>query len=261
MNKDFITKYKVAHRGGFYDNITMAEQCLKVFELAANKGYALEMDTQFIKDGNIAIFHHPTLDSQRLIGKELNIRELSTEQLKDVKLITGETIPTLSEVLKLINGKVPLLIEIKTDRKATKKQCELIVSMMKEYKGDFAIQSFDFRVLKWFKQNAPEVIRGLLVSVWSKRSTQAIYRPKTALIRYVTRNMWFAKSVKPNFISYEADFLPNKKMQKKFPGVPVLGWIISNETQFKKAAPYVNNIIFEHFTPDPKVQMGEKTKL
>ena len=258
MDKDFITKYKIAHRGGFYDNINMAEQCLKVFELAAQRGYALEMDTQFLQDGNIAIFHHATMDSKRLIGKELNIRKLTAEQLKQIKLVTGETIPTLSEVLQLVNGKVPLLIEIKTDRKTISKQCETIVNALKNYKGDFAIQTFDFRALKWLKQNAPEIKRGLLVSPWSKHSTQAMYRPKTAFIRYVTRNMWFAKSVTPHFISYEADFLPSKKLKKLFPDIPVLGWVISNTEQYKKAAPYMDNIIFEHFIPDPKIKMGEK---
>jgi len=259
MNKDFILKTPIAHRGGFFDNKKVFENSLSAFKIARDKGYGIELDVQLLKDGGAAVFHHPTLDMERLLNRKgEDLRNFTTEELKICKFIgTDESVPTLKQVVELINGKVPMLIEIKAyTYKTLQKQCKAVCDVLKDYKGDFVIQSFDPRVLKWFRKIAPDMTLCVLVSPWPKSD---IYRPKTAVIRYIQRNMWFVKSVKPDFIAYHADFLPCKLVNRKYPNLPILGWVIRSEQQFEKVASYLNNIIFQDFTPDPKVQMGAKT--
>jgi len=256
MNKDFITKYKIAHRGGFYDNIKIPENSLSAFEIAASKGYAIELDVQLLAGGGVAVFHHPTLDMERLLNKKgEDLRIFTAEQLKDCKLIgSGEPVPTLEQVLTLINKRVPIFIEIKT-KGSPVKLCEQVYNAVKNYDGDFIVMSFDYKVLKWFYRHAPQIIRGILVSPWPKSD---IYRPKSSVVRFATRNMWFVKAYKPDFISYNSEFLPSKVVNKKYPGLPLVCWTIRTPEQFKQIAPYVNNITFEHFIPDPKIKMGDK---
>ncbi|MDR0850031.1 MAG: hypothetical protein LBN07_00925 [Christensenellaceae bacterium] len=250
LKNSFILNVPIAHRGGFWDNHTIPQQSLKAMEIAIEKGYAIEFDVYVISDGSTVVFHHQ-LDTHKLTGMDFDILKLKKEDLKNISLCkTDQHPPSLPEVLKLVNGKAPLLVEIKpADYKSigynNDKVAKTVYDILKDYKGEFAVQSFDPNIIAWFKNNAPEIMRGLLVSTWSNTD---IYRPKNPLVRLATRNMWLFKKANPHFIAHLYDSLPRKLITNK--NLPVIGWTIESQSELNKAAPHINNAIFQFFEPD-----------
>ena len=117
--KNFLTRNLIAHRGLHDINNGIVENSLEAFDLAVQKKYIIELDVQILKDNNIVVFHDNNL--HRLTGVNKNISEVTYEEIKDLKLRnTNSYIPKLEEVLNFINGRVPILIEIKNNGKVRK---------------------------------------------------------------------------------------------------------------------------------------------
>lgn len=117
--KSFLTRNLIAHRGLHDINNGIVENSLEAFDLAVQKKYIIELDVQILKDNNIVVFHDNNL--HRLTGVNKNISEVTYEEIKDLKLRnTNSYIPKLEEVLNFINGRVPILIEIKNNGKVRK---------------------------------------------------------------------------------------------------------------------------------------------
>ena len=158
-NLDFLINNIIAHRG-VHDDKT-PENSIISFKKAINKGYTIELDVHLTKDNKIVVFHDNNL--KRLCGvnkiiEDLTYKEILNFCLKDSKL----KIPLLEEVLLLINGKVGVLIELKTIKFNGVLE-EKLSKILDSYKGKFAVQSFNYKTVNWFKKNRPLYIRGLLV--------------------------------------------------------------------------------------------------
>jgi len=234
FNSFIVGKY-IAHRG--YHTETAPENSLAAFQNAIDAGFAIELDIQRLSDGTIVVFHDSSLS--RMTGKDGYLKMLKKTDLKKYKLKGSEEhIPTFKEVLKLVDGKVPLLIEIKNDGKVGELEKELL-AMLKKYNGEFAIQSFNPFVLLWFKENAPNILRGQLSSFF--KGEKMSFLRKCALKR-----MRFNRQTKPDFISYNADDLPNRFV-RKYKNLPLLAWTIRNKDDFMKAVKHCDNMIFEGF--------------
>jgi glycerophosphoryl diester phosphodiesterase len=180
---------------------------------------------------------------KRLTGHDGYVKNLKKEDLNNFKLLGTEFyIPTLEEVLTLIGGKVPVLIEIKNEGKVGVLENNLL-NILKNYKGEFAIQSFNPFVLQWFKNNAPEIIRGQLSSRFKNENLNFIKK-------FLLKRMYFNKKIsEPHFIAYEAKALPNR-FAKKCNNIPLLAWTVRGQEEYKKVAPYCDNIIYEKFEPE-----------
>lgn len=234
FNSFIVNKY-IAHRG-FHDEIS-PENSLSAFQKAIDAGFAIELDVQQISDGTIVVFRDYTLS--RMTGKDGYLRMLKKEDLKKHFLGSSkETIPTLEEVLKLIAGKAPILIEIKNENKIGEFEKEL-VKMLREYKGEYAIQSFNPYIVEWFKDNAPEIIRGQLASYF-KGEKLSLFK------RNILKKMRYNKISKPHFISYNVENLPNRFV-KKYNDLPLIAWVVKSKEQFMKAVKICDNMIFEGF--------------
>lgn len=234
FNSFLVNKY-IAHRG--YHTENAPENSLAAFQNAIDAGFAIELDVQRLSDGTIAVFHDECLS--RMTGKDGYLRMLKKADLKKYKLQgTDQHIPTFAEVLKLVDGKVPLLIEIKNEGKIGEFEKD-ILEMLKKYSGEFAIQSFNPFVLMWFKQNAPEILRGQLASFFKGEKMPFIRR-------FVLKRMKFNNQTKPDFISYNAKDLPNRFV-KKYNNLPLLAWTIRSKDDFMKAVKHCDNMIFEGF--------------
>ena len=236
--KSWLVENYIAHRG-FHDQ-DAPENSLLAFENAIKKGYAIELDVHLISDREIVVIHDDTL--KRVTSKDGYVKNLKSEDLKNYKLMgTEEYIPTLKEVLKLVDGQVPLLIEIKNNGKVGELESKLY-QMLKNYKGEFAVQSFNPYSLQWFNINAPEILRGQL-SGNLKNAKLGFFK------KFTLKRMLLNKSVsKPNFISYEAEALPNRYV-KKYKNLPLLCWTVRSQEQYNKVIKYCDNIIFENFEP------------
>lgn len=233
---NWLTETYIAHRGLF--NEFCPENSLSAFKNAIEKNYAIEIDVQLLKDGNVIVFHDNNFNRVLEIDKYV-----SNSTLEEIKKYTFknsyETIPTLKEVLDLVNGQVPLLIEVKNSLKVgelEKKTWEIL----KDYKGEFAIQSFNPYTLSWFKEHAPNVIRGQLSSFFKGEKLNFV---KKSLLKKLKLN----KVSCPHFISYNAENIPNKYLKKC--ELPILAWTIKSQDEYMKVIKYVDNIIFEGFIP------------
>lgn len=231
-NLKFLTKSTIAHRG-LFNNKDVPENSIKAFELAIKNNYIIELDVHMIKDGNLVVFHDYNLKRMTNIDKQ--IEDFDYEELLKIKLLnTKYTIPTLKEVLKLINNKVPVIIELKTEKINFKLE-KRVVEYLDKYKGKFAVKSFNPFSIYWFKKNRENYIRGLLVS-----------NKKDSLKKYLLSKMVFLKFCDPDFISCKYKLYNNKKIIKFKKNNIVIGWTIKSEESFNKYIKYFDNLICEN---------------
>lgn len=237
--KTWLVETPIAHRGLHDKNIP--ENSLGAFSKAIEKGYAIELDVQLLADGTVVVFHDESL--ARMTGNDGYIKYLNKSDLKALSLKgSKESIPTLEDVLKLTNGQVPLLIEIKNKYKVGKLE-QAVIDILKNYKGDFAVESFNPYSLGYFKQHAPNILRGQLAGFFKGEKLSWVKK-------YVLKHMTLNKKVsEPNFIAYEASALPNRFV-KKYKNLPLIAWTVKSKEEYLKVVKYCDNIIFEKFIPE-----------
>ena len=237
--KSWLVETPIAHRG-LHDKVS-PENSLSAFSKAIEKGYAIELDVQLLSDDTVVVFHDESLS--RMTGNDGYLKFLNKEDLKVLKLAgSKEHIPTFEEVLKLVDGRTPLLIEIKNQFKVGKLE-QKVIDMLKNYKGEFAIQSFNPFSLQYFKNHAPNFPRGQLSGYFKGEKLAWIKK-------FLLKRMSFNKSTsEPNFISYDASTLPNRFV-RKFKKLPLLAWTVRSKEEYLKVIKYCDNIIFENFIPE-----------
>lgn len=235
----WLVKQKIAHRG-LHDEVS-PENSLSAFKKAVEKGYAIETDVQMTADGILLAFHDEILDrmtdGKGLISQK-NFNEICNYTLKN----SEEKIPLLSEVLSLVGGKVPLLIEIKSHKNIGTEE-EKIKAMLEKYDGQYAFQSFNPFIVKWFKDNMTNVKSGVLSSFF-KDVKLSVFQ------KIILKNLWLNKLAKPDFISYNVDDAVNFKKLTKIKGtLPILFWTVRSTEQMRLVSEKCDNIIFEGFLP------------
>ena len=156
--KPFLRPY--AHRGLWGGE--MPENSLAAFDRAAAAGFAIELDIQLSKDGEVMVFHDYTL--ARMCKKDAHVKDLTAAALGECRLGDSEQkIPTFREVLNTVKGRVPLLIELKGEDFNT----DLVpaaLAILKDYQGEWCMESFNPLLLRAVKKHAPRAVRGLLVT-------------------------------------------------------------------------------------------------
>ena len=237
----WIKETPIAHRGLHTKDIP--ENSLSAFENALKNNYAIELDVQFTKDKEVVVFHDENL--KRMTNDTRNIEDVNYDELKNLRLgNTNEIIPTLEEVLELVDSKVAILIEIK-DCKDYIELSEKTYEILKGYEGNYAIQSFNPFILEWYKNNASEVVRGQLSGTFTEGSESLNSFEKFAL-----KNMLLNFKSKPNYIGYDLEGIPKSKLESlRKKGVPIIVWTVKNKEDMEKAYKYSDNITFENFLP------------
>jgi len=240
MRSKWFCKYKLAHRG--LHNEMFPENSLGAFENACTYGFAIELDVRLLRDGTPVIFHDP--NTLRMCGIDKNINDITLEELSEYKLNnTKYSIPTLKEVLEMVAGRTPIMIEIKPVSKKEKIE-EKVYELIKDYKGDLAVKSFNPIYMIWFRKHAPEVLRGMLGSFFEDRGDL----PNLPYIfKQIVKKLSLFNFVKPDFISYDHKNLPNKYTSKR--KVPILAWTITSQEKEDNALKHADNVIFEGYLP------------
>lgn len=236
IDKDFwLFNLPIAHRGLWGGEII--ENSLPAYQNAIDNGFAIEIDLYLTTDDVLVSFHDKTLF--RMTGEVGFIYEKTLDQLNELTLLDSEyKIPTFDQVLSLVDGKVPLLIEIKDQ--PNKNVVNKVIERLKDYKGEFAIQSFNPFYINRVKKLAPQFIRGIL-------ATKTHGKELKPLTRAIVKNMSLNFLIKPDFISYSFEDLPLKKSKTK--NIPVITWTVTDKHTANNIKPYAKNIIFEKFNP------------
>ena len=233
----------IAHRG-FFDNETIPENSYPAFERAVENGYGIELDVQLTTDGKLIIFHDDTL-KRMCGGSKKKPTELTFDQLQEFKLLSTEyTTPLLTDVLKLVDGKVPLIIEIKPHGKFIKTS-EALAKVLDDYKGTFCIESFNPAVVRWFMKNRKDFARGILASNYLRNPK------KDWTQRLLVTNLLFNGYCKPDFVAYNHDFMDSfsLKLCRKLFGCEMVAWTIHSQEELDKAKQFFEVFIFERFKP------------
>lgn len=229
-----LTDY--AHRG--LHSGTIPENSLAAFDNAVKNGYGIELDVQLSIDGEVMVFHDYTLT--RMTGNEKKLSELTKGELKALTLKnTPETIPTFKEALDLIDGQVPILIELKGEDLDTR-LCEKVAMCLKSYKGKYCIESFNPLLIRKMKNYLPEAFYGQLY-------TNVCRQHGYALINIILTCMALNCLSRPDFIAY------NKLDRMSFPmrivsklyASPRFVWTLKDDQELTEAARNGEFAIFE----------------
>lgn len=231
----------IAHRG--LDNGDVPENSMMAFKEAIDKKYAIELDIQKTKDNVLVVFHDENLE--RITGDKRDIAEVDYDELKKLRIEeTDEVIPTLDEVIKLVDGQVPLLIEIKNGENA-KELAIKTYEIMKDYEGDYAMQSFNPFILEWYAQNAPEVIRCQLASNFEGDKGRGL----KSYEKIILKNLLLNFKSKPHVLAYDLESEENLSTKLFKKNYPMISWTIRNDEDMKRALERSDNIIFDNILP------------
>lgn len=236
---------KYAHRG--LHDATRAENSLSAFRAAVDAAYGIELDVRLSKDGVLVVFHDDTLD--RVTGEVGRVDSRTVAELGKINLSgTADTIPTFEEVLKVVNGRVPLLVELKEDA-GKYGVTEKTLEMLKEYKGEYIIESFNPLALGRVKKLAPNVMRGFLSQNFL---SQKKYRSATY---FLLQNLLLNVVCRPDFIAYKHSDYKNASLRlvKALFKPATLAWTVRSKTEEDEAYLHgFDGVIFENYVPGGK---------
>ena len=244
---DKIAAYRgvnLAHRGLHGEGA--AENSMTAFRRAKEAGFGVELDVRLSKDGELVVFHDDTLT--RVAGVEGRVDELTLAELRECRLLdTDDTIPTLREVFDLIDGKIPLLIEIKEDTGSTA-VTEKLLSELKSYDGPYIVESFNPMAIATFRKGRREVPLGIL----SRRFCD-MKEHKGSPLYFALQNMLFNFLSVPDFVAYrhsDANTLSLKLARSLFDTVTVAWTTRSAEEADAAKKNGFDCIIFENYLPE-----------
>lgn len=213
---EWLTRWTYAHRG--LHGAGVPENSLLGARLAIDAGMGIECDIQRSRDDHPMVFHDWEL--ARLTGEEGKTERRTRDELQQLNFIGSDEHPaTLAQLLELVAGRVPLLIEIKSKAGYdVARSCTLVADGLRGYSGPHAVMSFDPRVARWFRRNSPATPAGLVMREDEHGHTQRAWQRYAAL--------WFAR---PQFLAYHIMALPNAFTEGlRRAGYPLLTWTVNS---------------------------------
>jgi len=234
-----------AHRGLHDPSKGLVENTLPAFEAACRGGYGIELDIQFTRDMQVVVFHDDNLG--RLAGDARNVCDATLAELRLLPLagVDAARIPTLREVLDAVDGRVPLLIELKTGRKNAA-LCQALMDHLKGYRGEYIVESFNPLIVRWFRRNAPGVVRGQLVC--GRDGYRGAVGAVPALLM---SSLLFNALARPDFIAYDVNaprfFAP--RLQRALFRTPLAAWTVRTPPLLRQVQARGEIAIFERIEP------------
>ena len=238
--KRILLGRNVAHRG--LHDAEKPENSLAAFKAAAENDYGTELDARLTADGEAVVMHDA--NTERMCGVDKIVAETPLAELKKLRLRgTDEEIPTLHEALAAVNGHGPVILELKTAGENNPLLCEKVLSEIRCYEGELCIESFDPRIVAWFRRNAPDILRGQLMD-----SYKEMKKGTSPLAAFLISNGLTSIISRPQFIAHG----PGKKsplirLAERLGAMDVFWTSHDYDTQWAHDA-----VIFEYYRPWPK---------
>lgn len=229
-DRNFFKGVPFAHRG-LHDNKTVPENSLAAFAKAVEHGYGIEFDVYLTDEGTLIVHHDPSL--KRSCGVKIHTEQIKNRDLDKYRLFgTDQKIPLFRDVLALVDGKTKLIIEIKVTKKY-EQTCSAVFDALKDYKGEYCLESFDPRAVAYMQKKRPDLLVGQL---YDPNPIQRFYchRMKTH-----ENAAFLAASIK----TLRSKFY--RSVQKKDPDVAIVTWTIRTPDQLALANEIADNFIFE----------------
>jgi len=245
-NAAWLITRPIAHRGLHDVSRGTPENSLAAFESAAVQGYPIELDVQLSKDGQVVVLHDPNL--ARMTGMDAVVGDTNFDVISKLRLAESDQhIPTLTEVLEVVNGRVPIMIEIKSTGSVGALE-QGVLAALSEYRHEAAIVSFNPMSLRYFRKNAPQLPRGQISGLFIKADLGDI--DLNLGVRFALQYMLLNGLSHPHFISYQLDGVSTfPVVLRRKVGMPIVTWPVKSTEDQRRAERYADNIIFEDFTP------------
>lgn len=243
-----LLKHPVAHRAFHDAAVGRPENSRAAIRAAIAAGYGIEIDLQLSRDDQAMVFHD--YDMSRLTGVAGPIQQRTAPELADTRLLHGEEgVPTFIEVLRIVDGQVPLLIELKDQDGAMGPAVGTLeratIAALSGYKGDVALMSFNPHTVAELARLAPDVPRGLTTCSFMDDEWQTIKPARLDELRSIPDY----SRVGASFVSHNWLDLQNPRIADlKALGVPVLCWTVNSANQEAQARLVADNITFEGYT-------------
>lgn len=241
-----VQKYKgarFAHRG-LHDD-TRAENSISAFRAAVEMGFGIELDVRLSSDGELVVFHDDTLD--RVVGIEGRVDAFTAEELSKMSLSgTADGVPRFSEVLSLVDGRVPLLVEIKEDPGNSRVSAKA-AEMLADYRGEFLVESFNPLSLKNSKKTLKNIPHGVLSHRYY--DFEKYRKPLYFLLQILLLNCL----CRPAFIAYDHRHYKCYSLRtlRTLFGVTTFAWTIRSAEEEAEAYKHgFDGVIFENYVPE-----------
>ena len=217
------------------------ENSYSAIKRAVEHGFGIEFDVHLTKDGIPVVFHDDTL--LRICGVEGNLKDYTFEELQQFRLLgTQERIPAFTDILKLVDGKVPLIIEYKVEKNADA-LCSTCNKILSEYKGLYCIESFHPLAVRWYRKNRPDIVRGQLSENFMKTTPSILF--------FFLSHLFFNFLTAPDFIAYNCKHHTelSRTLCRKLYRCLSVAWTVRSTVQLAQIKPYFDLFIFEDFIP------------
>lgn len=232
-----------AHRGLHNIGKKIPENSMAAFRLAVENEYGIELDVQLSADGIPVVFHDASLT--RMCGVQRKVNELTLKELKELSLGgTSERIPTFAEFLEMVDGQVPLIVEIKMEKRDDRIP-EAVNALLKDYRGVYCVESFHPSALIWYRKHRPDIFRGQLCTNFNKENKNC--SPAYYLLSKMISNI----ASRPDFIAY--NWLYRNDLSRRiccgvYGALPV-AWTIRSQEELDTCRKDFKLFIFEGFIP------------
>ena len=240
--RDFLTARPIAHRGLHDPAKGVIENTPSAFRAAIASNYAIECDLQISADGEAMVYHDDTLD--RLNVGTGRLDAMSAAALRRVAFrATADRMLSLGELCDLVDGRTPLVVELKGDFSGDDRLAVRAVQVLAGYRGPAALMSFDPGLIAAVHGAAPAVARGL---VGMRRQPDAPHARMTPL-----DFLQAALAARPQFLAYRvADLVsPLPLFARHVLRLPLLTWTVRSFAERVRASRYADQMIFEGFRP------------
>ncbi len=235
-----------AHRGLYEKDQSVPENSLEAFLRAANAGYGVELDVQLSKDGQVVVFHDDTVD--RMTDKKGRVDSFTLSELQAMPLKgTEHRIPLFTDVMAVLDGSSPTIVELKSTKNYPE-LCRKTLAILRTLKGPYCVESFDPHIVRWFKKNAPDILRGQLsesFSHWRKSGAtlwQAVLM-HTLCFNFLTR---------PQFIAFGRGRRPLCWFLGRAFGAMTVYWTERPDSDHEWLSKRYDCRIFEHYKPETR---------
>ncbi len=240
---EIFKKWLYAHRGLHNNESDAPENSMKAFRKAVESGYGIEMDIQLTRDKVPVVFHDFTL--KRICGVEGRVKDYTYEQLQQFRLCNSEEqIPRFEDVLRLVDGKVPLIVEFKIEFRDLS-LCPIADKLLREYKGLYCMESFNPLCVNWYRIHRAKIVRGQLADGFLQEGK---YR---GILYFVLQNLLTNFLSRPDFVAYNHKY-PNGLSRKICRGLyknMAVAWTIRSEEELAEAKKHFEVFIFDSFLP------------
>ncbi len=247
MLADSFLTQPIAHRGYHDAGSGIIENSRAAFVAAIDAGYAIELDVQLSADGHAMVFHD--YEMSRLTDQSGAIRTRTRDELIQIGLKgCDELIPTLPEVLALIAGRVPVLIETKDQDGAMGPDVgpleQSVAAALTDYEGPVAVMSFNPHSVVALAEFAPDVARGIVTSQFAAEHWQLLNEATRSRLRKIADY----ERAGANFVSHRFDDLSNPRIAElKAAGAHILCWTIRTFQDEIAAREIAENVTFEGY--------------